>query len=275
MALPLPAGRSGPPFLSREQETHLFRKMNYLKCRADRLREQLDPDWPNPGDLDEIERLHGKRGGEEPIVERYLRLVVSIAKTRPGLVTTCPNVSATGTRADPGGRLLRFRQGQPVQHLRHLGDPQRSDAERTATRPSPRLPNSLLEESVAAPDHCSEDREREEADNRRRKMVVRWLSRLDDRERRIVTSRYGSAVRPPQTLVQIARELGITRDASVRSRSAQAKLHRFFSREAIEELELEEREESDGDLRLRESRPCSIGFLRMAGTRRREVRGLR
>ena len=36
---PFPNGRSGPPFVSREQEAHLFRKMNYLKWRANQLRE--------------------------------------------------------------------------------------------------------------------------------------------------------------------------------------------------------------------------------------------
>jgi hypothetical protein len=49
--------------LSREQEANLFRTMNYLKYRANQLREQLDPDWPNPGDLDEIERLQAEALG--------------------------------------------------------------------------------------------------------------------------------------------------------------------------------------------------------------------
>ena len=31
--------------------------MNYLKSRASRIRDSLDPDRPSPGDLDEIERL--------------------------------------------------------------------------------------------------------------------------------------------------------------------------------------------------------------------------
>ena len=41
---PFPNGRSGPPFVSREQEAHLFRMMNYLKWRTNQLREQLNPD---------------------------------------------------------------------------------------------------------------------------------------------------------------------------------------------------------------------------------------
>src|SRR4051794_32368310 len=38
---PLSAGRSGVRLLSREQEAHLFRRMNYLKYRANQLKEQL------------------------------------------------------------------------------------------------------------------------------------------------------------------------------------------------------------------------------------------
>ena len=34
------------PLLTREQEAHLFRKMNYLKYQASKLRETLDLDQP-------------------------------------------------------------------------------------------------------------------------------------------------------------------------------------------------------------------------------------
>ena len=80
---PLPAGRSRAPFLSREHEAHLFRKMNYLKCRANQLGEQLDPDRPNPADLDEIELLQREAlTVQNRLVEMYVRLVVSIANRR-------------------------------------------------------------------------------------------------------------------------------------------------------------------------------------------------
>ena len=45
------------PLLSRGQEVYLFRKMNYLKYRANKLREALDPAHARAADLDEIERL--------------------------------------------------------------------------------------------------------------------------------------------------------------------------------------------------------------------------
>ena len=64
-----------PTFLSREQEAHLFRKMNFLKCRANQLEEQLDPDRPDPGDLDEIERLRCEAlAVKNRIVEMHLRI---------------------------------------------------------------------------------------------------------------------------------------------------------------------------------------------------------
>ncbi len=82
---PLPADRLEDRRLSRDQEAHLFRTMNYLKNRANRLREQLDPHRPNAADLDEIERLLAEAVEvKSRVVEMNLRLVVSIARTRVG-----------------------------------------------------------------------------------------------------------------------------------------------------------------------------------------------
>ena len=44
--------------LTREQEQHLFRKYNYLKFKASRLRDQLDIEHPKATVMDEIEQLH-------------------------------------------------------------------------------------------------------------------------------------------------------------------------------------------------------------------------
>ncbi|MFO0954594.1 MAG: hypothetical protein U0835_26210 [Isosphaeraceae bacterium] len=42
------------PLLGRDQEMHLFRKMNYLKFLACRLRDRVDPARAKTGDLDEV-----------------------------------------------------------------------------------------------------------------------------------------------------------------------------------------------------------------------------
>jgi RNA polymerase sigma factor (sigma-70 family) len=69
------------PLLTREQELHLFRQMNYLKHRASTLRDALDPETATLADLDEVDRWL-RRAGEvkNRIIQANLRLVVSIAK---------------------------------------------------------------------------------------------------------------------------------------------------------------------------------------------------
>ena len=73
------------PLLSREQEAHLFRKMNYLKHKAVKLREALEPTRPRTSELNEIERLQAEAlAVKNQIIRSNLRLVVSIAKKRVG-----------------------------------------------------------------------------------------------------------------------------------------------------------------------------------------------
>ena len=73
------------PLLTREQEAHLFRKMNYLKYKAHRLREELDPAKAKTAELDEIERLQEEAlAVKNQIIRANLRLVVSIAKRHVG-----------------------------------------------------------------------------------------------------------------------------------------------------------------------------------------------
>ena len=43
------------PLLTREQEAHLFRKFNFLKYKAAKLRERLDPSRAKSRVMDEIE----------------------------------------------------------------------------------------------------------------------------------------------------------------------------------------------------------------------------
>ncbi|MCA9071771.1 MAG: RNA polymerase subunit sigma-70, partial [Planctomycetaceae bacterium] len=69
------------PLLSPEEEAALFRRFNYLKYRADRLRAKIKPDAPDETQLDEIEFfLQKAHEAWDRLVQANLRLVVSIAR---------------------------------------------------------------------------------------------------------------------------------------------------------------------------------------------------
>ena len=75
------------PLLTREQEMHLFRKMNYLKYKACKLRDELDLSQPKSGVMDQIEKLYDESVAvKNEIISANLRLVVSIAKRHVGPV---------------------------------------------------------------------------------------------------------------------------------------------------------------------------------------------
>jgi RNA polymerase primary sigma factor len=234
-----PGRRSRATVWTRGQEAHLFRKMNYLKWRANQLREQLDPSWPSPGALDEIERLQAEALAlKNRIVEMYLLLVVSIAKRRskPGYdLSECVSDGSVALMQAVDGfdyaRGNRF-STYATWAIRNV----LAEQERRFIRGRGQ-PLGIHEESVAAPDSDTLEQEREEAQSERRNAVKRWLGRLDKRERLIVSSRYGIDGVPQQTLVQIGRELGVSKERvrQIATR-ALAKLRNFARNEGLEPL---------------------------------------
>lgn len=69
------------PLLTAEQEQSGFRRMNWLKYRANVLRSKLDPDKPNSESVDEVERLlREAQAVRDRIVCANMRLVMAVVK---------------------------------------------------------------------------------------------------------------------------------------------------------------------------------------------------
>ena len=111
------------PLLTREQEAHLFRKMNYLKFKAGKLRQRLDASRPKSSLMDQIERLYDDAvATKNKIIRANLRLVVSIAKRHVGPMENFFELVSDGNMSLMRAGEVRLRPGQQVQHLRQLGD---------------------------------------------------------------------------------------------------------------------------------------------------------
>jgi len=68
------------PLLNREQEAHLFRKMNFLKHKLHQLRDKIDPARARVSDLEKMETLHEEvRNVRDLLIECNQRLVHNLA----------------------------------------------------------------------------------------------------------------------------------------------------------------------------------------------------
>jgi RNA polymerase sigma factor (sigma-70 family) len=69
------------PLLTKDQEQHLFRKMNFLKYQAGRLRAKLDPARARPQEIKAIEDLQARATAvQNRLVNCNMRLAVSVTK---------------------------------------------------------------------------------------------------------------------------------------------------------------------------------------------------
>jgi RNA polymerase primary sigma factor/RNA polymerase sigma factor len=204
------------PLLTREQEYHLFRKFNYLKHKASKLRQKLDPMRARTSLMNEIEKLYNEAVAvKNEIVQANLRLVVSIAKR---------HVSGSddffGLVSDGNMSLIRaaekfdFSRGNKFStyaswaimknYARTIPDEfKRRDRFRT----------SQDEIFTSKQDQRSDEIGQENAQRLREQQVERILSRLDERERQIIVSRFGlDHEREPLTLKEVGTEMGVTKE---------------------------------------------------------------
>jgi RNA polymerase sigma factor (sigma-70 family) len=226
------------PLLTREQEAHLFRQMNFLKFQAAKLREKLDPTRAKSTEMDEIERLQeAALAVKNQIIRANLRLVVSIAKRHVG-----PSNNFFELVSDGNMSLIRavekfdFSRGNKFSTYASwaiMKNYARTIPEENHRRD--RFVTGHEEMFEAAADTRTDEHEYESTLKRMQEAVRGMLGKLDDRERRIIISRFGLGGASEQTLEQLGRELGITKERvrQIESR-AQDKLRRYAGEQRLE-----------------------------------------
>jgi len=204
------------PLLTREAEAHLFRKMNYLKFKASRLRDELDAKRPKVRLMDRIENLYTEVvATKNQIIRANLRLVVSIAKR---------HVQTNGTLFEliSDGNISLIRAVEKFDYA--LGNKFSTYATWAIMKNFARsIPGERIQldrfrtghEELfgATSDERTDAAELESAQAKRESEVATILRHLDQREREIVARRFGlDRDIEPRTLKQIGQEMGVSKE---------------------------------------------------------------
>ncbi len=204
------------PLLSRRQEAHLFRKMNYLKYKAARLRAKLDPNRPKRRLMDKIEQLHDEAvATKNEIIRANLRLVVSIAKRH-----VTPSQNFFELVSDGNMSLMRavekFDYSRGNKFSTYASWALMKNFARSIPdehRHQDRYRTSYEEMFTTAEDVRADPFEEETAQTQREAQIQKILDRLDEREQRIIIRRFGlKRGEEPLTLKEVGAELGVTKE---------------------------------------------------------------
>jgi RNA polymerase primary sigma factor len=204
------------PLLTREQEWHLFRKMNYLKYKACKLREHLCPARPRKSLMAQLEKMYEEIvSTKNQIIRANLRLVVSIAKRHVGPVQNFFELVSDGNVS-----LMRAVERFDYSLLNKFSTYASWAIMKNFARSIPetlrhreRFRTSYAELMPVAEDVRTDQHEVELAQSQRENAVERILRRLDKREQEIITCRFGlRRGQEPLTLKQVGAVLGVTKE---------------------------------------------------------------
>ena len=191
-------------------------QFNYIKHKANRSREKLDQLAPRASLMDEIEELYGQAVTlKNRIVQANLRLVVSIAKrhmaANEDFFSRVSDGNVSLMRAiekfdySRGNKFSTYASWAIMKNFARTSPYERRQRDRFRT--------SLDELFSGQQDRRSNQMILESAQLQRELQVGSILSRLDDREQKIIISRFGlDHSREPQTLKEVGLELGVTKE---------------------------------------------------------------
>ena len=204
------------PLLNKAQEQYWFRKMNYRKWQAAELRETIDPVRPKVREMKKVEALLDEATEiKNFLIRSNLRLVVSIAKKhiQPGRnffeMVSDGNMSliraiekfdyAKGNKFSTYATwaiMKNFARSIPQEHK--VLDRYRTGTEEVFAFRSDQRGNPFVDERT---------------NRQQRDAIVGLLDQLDERERAIITHRYGlEQGSEPETLEQVGARFGVTKE---------------------------------------------------------------
>jgi RNA polymerase primary sigma factor len=223
------------PLLNKEQEQHLFRKMNYLKHKAAQLRNQLRKDGDTDGELDptrvriqvlkDIEDLQAEANAvKDLLIKANMRLVVNIAKRHSGQTDNFFELLSDGNMS-----LIRavekFDFGRNFKFSTYASWAIMKNFARTIPDEKHRRERFLTghdEVFDIAPDQRTDEHEVLATHERATHSVNRLLEYLEPREREIIRMRAGLDDHAKgMTLEEIGQQFGITKER-VRQLNARA-----------------------------------------------------
>jgi len=223
------------PLLSKEQEQHLFRKMNFLKHKAAKLRNQLRKDGGEGNEIDpsrvrnqtlkEIEDLQKEANTvKELLINGNMRLVVSIAKKHAAQADNFFELVSDGNMSliravekFDFGRGFKFSTYASWAIMKNFA---RSIPDEKHRRE--RFVTGHEEVFDIAPDTRTDEHEILATQERATHSVNRLLEYLEPREREIIRMRAGLDDHAKgMTLEEIGQQFGITKER-VRQLNARA-----------------------------------------------------
>lgn len=227
------------PLLTREQEAHYFRKFNYLKFRASKLRERIDRNHPKTADLDQLEKLiEEAQDVKNFLIRSNLRLVVSIAKRHM-------SPSANFFEMVSDGNMSLFRAVEKFDYTKgnkfstYATWAIMKNYARTIPTEHTRMDRFRTGNDEMF-DYSMDDRrnpyEDERTNQQQHQVIMSILDQLEDRERKIIIQRYGlDDGTEPQTLEEVGARHGVTKERirQIETRALQ-KIRKIASEEHLE-----------------------------------------
>jgi RNA polymerase sigma factor (sigma-70 family) len=203
------------PLLNKEQEQHQFRKMNFLKHQASKLRAKLDPARARPNALRQIEELQDQATAiKDQLINCNMRLVVSIAKRHAGQTDNFFELLSDGNMSliravekfdySRGNKFSTYATWAIMKNYARSIPEEKRRRERYITGHEDLF--------VVAPDNRSDEQECLASAEQNTHRVNRLLEYLDDREKQIIRMRAGLDNSEGMTLEEIGQELGITKE---------------------------------------------------------------